>query len=520
MNLHHWKKDYWLWLPLMLITWRLAWHYQDTFISDWDTFDYTAQVVQGVPTALGLGRALFLGYNRGLWLLAHHWFSLPPEKAYLILRYSVIALSAPAIVGIYALYKELTKSRIVACAGALLFVNSPYFIIYSGRGMSEIPGLLTFAWGAWWMFRNLRLGKMWQSIIGAGLFGLSANMREFSVFYFPVIALAGLVKWATAESLVLRFSALSIIESWLVRFGLTLKNFRWVVGASVVGLLATFAGPIFWALYWPEYYLPALRGWYSLSAQERQLHPVDFSRNWEHLISFGYECSCIAISLAPLALAWIGVRLWRDKENRASLWPLLWLGVFGWLSVLAMLENHDLPVNPRYLLLALPGVALTCGWFLADLIKRHYFLTAAGLIYLSYFAMGEQWPKIEEKMRWQREANEAASQYLSRIDNLNRDAVFIVGSRTPLVNFYRSIGARPNWKTIAAGSGWPDEQLDDLIDQHLSEGRAVYVDFDENLWKNGERGENREAPGLTLIQRTYQVETLHGKLCRVLKKIS
>ena len=104
----------------MLISWWLAWKYQDAFISDWDGFDYTAYTVLGWPSSLGMGRALFLGYNHLLWKFAHYCFGTPPEEAYLPLRYGVILQSGPAIVGIYALCKELTAKRLAAFFGALL----------------------------------------------------------------------------------------------------------------------------------------------------------------------------------------------------------------------------------------------------------------------------------------------------------------------------------------------------------------------------------------------------------------
>src|SRR5215210_5885327 len=99
-NSRAWIKDFYLWLPLACASWWLAWKYQDRFISDWDGFDYTAYVVDGTPSALGLGRALFLGYNRLLWLAAHRWLSWPPEQAHLILRYGAIALTGLVIMGV------------------------------------------------------------------------------------------------------------------------------------------------------------------------------------------------------------------------------------------------------------------------------------------------------------------------------------------------------------------------------------------------------------------------------------
>lgn len=349
MNSRDWRRDYWLWLPLAGVAWRNAWVHQDAFISDWDGFDYTALVVQGLPSPLGLGRALFLGYNRALWLAAHHLFHLPAEQAYLLIRYGVIAQAGVAAAGLYALYKELAASRVAAACGASLMVFSPYFITYSGRGMSEIPGLVAFSWSLWWLLRSLRRGSRRGFVAGALLFGLSANVREFAVFYLPLVPLL----------------------AWVYRHQLN-ASWKWLIGVTCGAGLATFAGPIFWVIYYPSFYLSALKTWYGLSAHEREVYPVS-PRNWEFLASFAYECSAAGALLAGVALAALLWRVWREREWRVSpplLIPLAVVGAFGWFSALVMVQNHDLPVNPRYLLMGMIGIAATCGWLLGELARR------------------------------------------------------------------------------------------------------------------------------------------------------
>jgi hypothetical protein len=500
MNPRDWKRDYWLWLPLALAAWRNAWKYQDAFISDWDGFDYTAQVVGGLPSPLGLGRALFLGYNRALWLAAHHWFDLPAEQAYLILRYGVLALTGIAAVGLYALYKELTASRVAAACGALLMVFSPFFITYSGRGMSEVPGLAAFGWSLWWMLRSLRLGRRRGFFAGALLFALSANVREFAVFYLPLVPLL----------------------AWVYRKELGV-GWKWVVGVTCGAGGAALAGPVFWLLYWPAYYIPAVTSWYRLSAEEREVYPVS-SRNWEFLVSFAYEASAAAALLALAALVCLGWRVWRGREWRLppseALLPLLAVGVCGWLAALVLVENHDLPVNPRYLLTGLIGVAATCGWLVGDLVRRRSLWTAAVLVLLLKGVSDDNLREMRKKARWAREGAGAAREYLTKLDGLEEDAVFVVGGRTPLVNFYRGIGARPRWQTVAPGSAWPDERLGEVIDNHLAAGHPVYVDFDKDLWNPGSRERTREEPGLQMLREAYNLEPVRDSLYRVARRKS
>jgi Dolichyl-phosphate-mannose-protein mannosyltransferase len=479
-NNHDWKRDFYVWLPLSLLSWLLAWKFQDQFISDWDGFDYTSYAVQGWPTSLGLGRALFLGYNHLLWRLANEWFNTPAEQAYMVLRYAVIAQSGPATVGIYALCKELTASRHAAGFGALLVAISPYYIIYSGRGMSEIPAFLMLSWSLWWMLRSLRLGRAIGFLIAALLVGLSANLREFAIFYLPFIPLAA-----------------------------SIYGYGWIQGLKALALagFGALAGMIFWTLYQPTY-LAGVLNWYALSAQERKFHPVTID-NFRFLFNFAYNCSSVVLIIAPLALVW----LWPRKNLRA----LFVLGALGLLADLVLLANHDLPVNSRYLLTGLLGLAAICGWCLAELIKCHRVRALPlmiGLVVLSKGAYNQMFREVDGS-EW---AARAAKNYISRIEALPWNSAFIVGARSPLVSLYYWIGARPFWKTVSPGSGWPDERLGEVIDDLLLSGRMVYVDFDPDLWQWGSRKQSREGPGLEMIKREYELAQVKDHFYRILKR--
>jgi Dolichyl-phosphate-mannose-protein mannosyltransferase len=476
-----WKRDFYIWLPLMLLSWWLAWKFQDEFITDWDGFDYTAYTVSGWPSALGLGRSLFIGYNYILWKIAHHYFNLPLEQAHLVLRYGVIAQSGPAIVGFYALCKELTMSRLAALFSALIVAASPFYIIYSGRPMSEIPALLLMSWSLWWMLRSLRLGRTNRFLIAAYLVGLSANIREFAIFYFPLIPLA----------------------AWLCR-----RNWRLGLKGLALAIFGAFAGIIFWTIFKPEFYWPAAIKWYTLSANERSIHPVTID-NLRFFARFAFSCSPTIAIMTPLAL----ISLYSVSRLRV----LFVLGCLGLTANLALLANHDLPVNPRYLLTGLPGLAAIAGWSLTELIKSHRVWATPLLIGLVVLTKGS-YNYMAKELYDQEWAARAARDYVAKIEKLPWHSAFIVGSRTPLVNFYYWSGARPYWKTISPGAGWPDEKLDKAIDDLLDAGRSVYVDFDPELWLVGLREESREGRGLEMIKRLYKLEHIHSSFYRIIEK--
>jgi hypothetical protein len=478
---HDWRSDYLLWIPLLIISWRLAWKFQDPFISDWDGFDYTIYSVKNLPSALGLSRALFLGFNHLLWQIAHRLFEVPLESAYLVFRYSVIAQSGPAVVGIYALCKELTASRLAAAAGALIVAASPFYITYSGRVMSEIPAFLMLSWSLWWMFRSLRLGRTKSFLFAALLVGASANIREFAVFYLWIVPVAAYISG---------------------------RRWRLCILAFAVAVFGALLGPLFWTLYSYDYYVPAVINWYRLSAQERRIHNAT-AANFYFLRTFSYQCSVAATLIAPFAIAFLA--------RRRGLYGLKLLAAAGFLADVVMLINHDLVVNPRYLLTGLLGLAAVSGWAIAELAKWRPEVAGGVALLVAGLSIGVfiQLGKENYDQLWNARA---ARRYLSRIEFLPGNTVFIAGARTPLVNFYVGLGARPEWKTIQPGSGWPDERLGGVIDKYLAEGRPVYVDFDKDLWQLGSRETAREWVGLEMIRNHYQLDHIHDEFYRIVRR--
>ncbi len=466
--------------PLMLLSWWLAWKFQDPFISDWDGFDYTVSIVRGLPSPLGLGRALFIGFYHEVWRLLRHFDLLRNEESYLILRYGSILLSGPAVAGIYALTHELTRNRLAALLAGLLLALSPYFIIYSGRSMSETPGLFILAWSLWALARSLHSRsqprrRFFLIMISAILIGLAANVREIAIFYLPFIPLAILL---AGERL-------------------------WIAVASIsLATLSSLSGMVYWILkrgylYWDEVMI-----WYRLSAIERRHYPVTI-RNFTLFSEYAYECSVATVILVPLAFA----LLWPRKERRT----LLILGLIGLVANMTMLINHDLSVNPRYLLTGMVGLAPVCGWALADLYDHtpvRARLLLAGLLTITLASLIRIWPDYH----WQSRNAVAAAAYLDRIRDLPWNSGFIVGARSPLINFYMGIEARPEWKTISPGSGWPDDRLGQAVDDLLLAGRFVYVDFDPEIWQYGERGSSREEKGLRMIRQRYCLRHIDKQL--------
>jgi hypothetical protein len=458
--------------------------------------------VQHRPSALGLSRALFLGYNYVLWEIANRWFGVLPEHAYLVIRYGVIAQSGPAIIGIYALCKELAANRLAAFFGALIVAASPYYIIYSGRAMSEIPAFLMLSWSLWWMLRSLRYKRTTRFLIAACLVGLSANIREFALFYLPFIPLAARI------------------------YGL-----KWRLGliALAIAIVSAFTGMIFWKLHDDLYWI-AVVNWYQLSTEERKLNPVTIA-NLRFLAVYAFNCSSAAAIITPLALVWLWSKtrertqdaraprfLHRTQDACAPREALFVFGLLGLMANLALLLNHDLAVNPRYLLTGLLGLAAACGWCLAELIRCYRLWATPLLIGLLTLTKGA-YNNTAKQLYEQQWSARAAREYIAKIERLPWNSGFIVGSRTPLIHFLQGVGARPYWLTVSPGAGWPDDKLDEAIDDFFYAGRLVYVDFDHELWQPGAREKSREAAGLEMIKRRYRLEHVRDSFYRIVERL-
>ncbi len=76
----------------------LVLYFVDPFIGDWDGMDYTMLSLAGYPSSMALGRNLFIFENYVLYQLAHTFFKVQPEHAYLVFKYAVVAQAPLAVI--------------------------------------------------------------------------------------------------------------------------------------------------------------------------------------------------------------------------------------------------------------------------------------------------------------------------------------------------------------------------------------------------------------------------------------
>ena len=443
------------WLPVSLLSLALALLFLDPFAGDWDALDYTVLALAGEPSSMLLGRMLFIFTNRLLWLAAHEFFGLRPEHAYLLFKYAVVAQSPLAVAALWALARDLTRDARAATVAALLVALSPYYVIYSGQAMTEIPSILLLAVALTIHVRGLRRRKNWLVILGALLLGAGVNVREGVVLYGPWLALAPFAcGW--------RFKARELfvtVSACAVFFVCALGPFAYYYFADVNG----------YASKWHE--------WVESSKLESSRHPVALS-NFRALLLWFFVASPLLLVATPAAL----VREWRARGYT----PLLVLGLVGLFSNLTLILHYSTVINGRYVLTGLPGLApLVAAYFMraesekAGGARRAFWRVAGGVALVALIVGGVMYGRA-----WSRvESHALTGGYRARLELLPRDAVVMAGGQTVAVSFWRGVGAG-SWDWIGTGGGWPGDEgrLVKAINSYLDQGRRVFIDTDTALW--------------------------------------
>ena len=441
------------WLAPAAISLILILVFVDPFIGDWDALEYTVSALRGYPSSMALGRSLFIFSNHGLYVLAHAVFNLPPQRAYLLFKYAVVAQGPLTVVACWILTRDLTQSRQAATIAALLVTFSPVFVIYSGQVMTDVPALLLLTVALIVHLRGLQRQKTWLVLLGAALLGAGVNLRESVGFFGPWLVFA------------------PFVCGWrLSRRGLLL-----VVMSCVIFLVFALAPFGYWFSFDPSY-RAAWYGWRESMRAESALHPISIRTVLPWFVFF---LATSPLVLLTLPMASLGE--WR----RRKLSPLLMLAAVGLFANLLMLGNYGTAIGWRYLSTGLPAIVpLTANYLVQSLAPRlgtarRAFITSAAAIVLIAVCFGAYlWPLRSASMK----IRAAAKEYDRELAKLPRDAVMISGAQTVAVMYWRGIGAG-EWDVIGPGSGWPGSQLSSVIGNHLQSGRRVFLDVDSRWWQ-------------------------------------
>jgi hypothetical protein len=441
------------WLAPALLALILALIFLDPFIGDWDGLDYTVLSLAGRPSSMILGRMLFIFTNHALWLVAHAFFNLSPDQAYLLFKFAVVAQSPLAVMAWWVLARELTDSVRAATLAVLLLSVSPFFILYSGQVMTEIPSLLWMAVGLIIHLRGVRGRRIPMVLIGAALLGLSVNIREAGLLYAPWLLIAPLVCGWRLERREILTTALACLVFLLFALGL------------------------FGAWFWldVEGYRGAWYGWVESTRLESARHPVSLA-NFGTLLRYFLYAAPLALPLFPFASI--------SEYRQRGLTLLLAFGCLGFFANLSLIIHYSVVLNGRYLLTGLPAmlplVAVHLLRVLTGLTGQTRRAFASSLLLISLVSIGtglRWWPGSLAYAR----ARALTKDYRTQLALLPPDAVVIPGGQTVAVTYWRGIGAG-HWDVIGTGGGWPGGHLAPDIERYLKEGRRVFLDADPRWW--------------------------------------
>lgn len=437
---------------------------------------------------MALGRSLFIFTNHAAWRIGNSWFGLPIESAYLLFKYMVVVQSPLAVLACWTLARDLTRSPAIATIAALLIATSPFFVIYSGQVMTEIPSLLLLGLALLIYLRGVRHERLWLMLLGAAILGAGVNVREPLAFYAPWLIAAPIAcgwKWSGRR---LRLVGLSVL-------------------VFVVVALMPFA---FW--FWSdlEGYRAAWYGWRESMRVEALRHPFSIANVLAFLVYFFLAAPLVCVAL-PVA----AIKEWRAEKFS----PALALAAVGFSATLLLLLNYSTSINWRYFLTGLPALApLVAAYFLRSQTsklgdERRAFISVLAGLALIAVVLGLYLKPSRDKFTAQ---HAAGLVYRERLAFVPEDAVLISGSQSIAVTYWRGIGMG-RWEVIGAGSGWPAGGLAALIEKHLTENRRVVIDADPRFWApcGWQAAETRELAALDsgfnfrrLTEHLYEVRPL------------
>ena len=441
------------WIVPALIALGLALIFTDPFIGDWDGLDYTLISIEGRPSSMALGRSLFIFANHGAWRAFHTLFGLSTENAYLLFKYMIVVETPLTVIACWTLGREVSGSLHTATIGALLIATSPFFIIYSGQVMTEIPSLLLLSLALVVYLRGVRKGRLWMMLLGALLLGAGVNVRETVAFYALWLILAPLAC------------------GWKLRR----REIGCVALSLLVFLVVSFGPFAYWFLSDFEGYRAAWYGWRESMNMEAARHPFTARSVLAFVVYFFLAAPLVFVALPVAAL----------KEWRARSFSLmLALACVGLLATLLLLLNYSTTINWRYFLTGLPALApLVADYFLRSetiklKVERRAFWSVIAGVALVALVLGLFLKPSRDKFTAQ---HAAMKEYRARLMLVPPDAVMISGAQSIAVTYWRGIGAG-RWDVIGAGSGWPGNELASAIEKYLAENRRVFLDMDSRFW--------------------------------------
>ena len=425
------------------------------YLGQWDSFDYLKQIVTHQFSALGIGRPVFVGYNILLWESMRKIFGLGPLQAEAVVMTGIVVFGACGVLIFQRLSREMLSSPAGPMA-AIALVLAPVYAIYSGYIMTEVPMLAMLMASALLVWKSRERVRPWQDIAGGILFGLAVGIRE------QALTLGAAFLWMLW---VRRSDAASRFLSML-RFGLSAGG---VILAPVAGFYfydsTAFAGRI--------------QTWFRaipLGSSQIQ-NNIEFSLLYAFILCPG----------SWLAVAGAGIyRLFarpprglpaRGTDPNSIPHPMLGLLCCFGLPMLILWRDADVQMHPRYLLILLPASLILCASLFHRWIPSRKGMVTWGVVQVLSFglALAAFSPYRQnqiDKMKYARSIRES----------IPGPGLIIAGNYSPILDYYRGIGERPQWQIVWSGWDWNVKALDAGIRQAWDGNLPVYLSTEPRGW--------------------------------------
>ncbi len=438
------------------------------FLGQWDSFDYLKQIVTHRLSDLGFGRPVFIGFNVVLWEAFHKILRLAPLQVEGIVMAEVILTGALGVLIFARLGACLLRpaARPLAMPALLL---SPMYALYSGFIMTEVPMVVTLMAAAVILWPSDSRQRMLRDIGGGVVFGLAVGMRE------QAITMGAAYLWI----LWCRRQALSMRVRSLATFGV----------AAVLVILAPMA-----MLYFhdPSAFEQRLQIWLRVipTGREHFWGNMQASLLWTLAI-------CPAAWLAVFG-AWIRHRIIgpMHEPNQGDK-PAGSGGGTGWihapfmgvfcclvLPVCVLWRDADVQIHPRYALIALPAALLLCVSLYARWAPSARAAVTWVVIHLVVFGIAQI--GIQPFRHIQFEKREYTRLVRASVPG---EALLIPGGYSPIMDYYRALGDRPQWRILWSGWGWQSKTAEAVIREawshqipvYLCQGPAGWLYFEDEL---------------------------------------
>jgi hypothetical protein len=465
-----------------LYAWRRA-----PFLGQWDSFDYLKQTVTHQLSPLAAGRPVFVGYNILLWEFLRGLFRLDTFDVEWVMSGAVIVAGGIGVV----LFGRLARRILPGPGGwmaTLALLLSPTYTAYAGSVMTEIPMFAVAAGAACILWAESRSRTMGREVAAGVVWGLAVGIREQALVFF------GAYVWIL----------------WLRRRG-PAARVRSIAAFSVATAIVV-AAPVLTLYCWdPAAFQLRMAAWLKAI-------PTGESHFWlNYQATIVYTVAACPGPLLALAGAALMRKARRDPAPRDSsdgrgnfkigrsmaAWGVFW----GLVLPLAVLwRDADVQIHPRYVVVALAGVLIPCTALYRRLAPSRNAVIAWAALQVVAFVVAQI---VVQPFR---EVQSAKRDYARFVyDKLPGPALLVPGGLSPVFDYYRAVGLRPEWQVAWSGWDWDTAKLETRMRQSWRAGIPVYVCDGPSAWLNleGERFElefllfrcarEQIAPGLTRI---------------------